>query len=550
MGLAVMSAIEIALNLIARSIAPIPVPHGQKNPIIKGWPQLSITAENAAHYFNGTAINVGAIMGPRSNGLTDVDLDCNETVRLARHFLPQTHSIYGRVGKRRSHYLFRCSDPAPKAKIKFGDETKLTIVELRLGGGSKGAQSIWPGSVHPTGEIYEWDEDGEPASASCATLKAACVKIAFGAILMRHIPPEGPTSQRHDIFLGIGGFLARAGWTTDEIEHLVETVCSETDGAEYAGDHARTARESAEAFESGTETRGYPWLVETFDEPIAKALAKIVDYRTRGEAREPQARDNRPAIKVEKGKLSNTANLAENVLIAAGVEFYERSNALVRPIIKSVESFRGRKTTTAQLASVDQTYMRDVLSRVANWYRLDQRSNAWIDDDPPHDIAATVLSRAGEWKFPTVAGIITTQTMRPDGTILSQPGDAPIADRSAADAVNIRLAHERRCCCSARIARGFARGIQLRRRYCKGGGALDVDHAGSARWIPSGAHARCRCAGGVFWKELLVRHRIRHRHRAAHAGDRCRSHRGRNGKAPRQRIDRRSAIDRDRQRQW
>ena len=45
--------------------------------------------------------------------------------------------------------------------------------------------------------------------------------------------------------------------------------------------------------------------------------------------------------------------------------------------------------------------------------------------DPPRDVAGTILARAGEWKFPSVAGIITAQTMRPDGTILHQPGYDP-----------------------------------------------------------------------------------------------------------------------------
>ena len=35
------------------------------------------------------------------------------------------------------------------------------------------------------------------------------------------------------------------------------------------------------------------------------------------------------------------------------------------------------------------------------------------------------LTRAWEWKFPSVAGIITTQTMRPDGTIMDQSGYDP-----------------------------------------------------------------------------------------------------------------------------
>lgn len=32
------------------------------------------------------------------------------------------------------------------------------------------------------------------------------------------------------------------------------------------------------------------------------------------------------------------------------------------------------------------------------------------------------LSRDGEWSFPRLAGVLTTPTLKPDGTILSEPG--------------------------------------------------------------------------------------------------------------------------------
>ena len=55
------------------------------------------------------------------------------------------------AGKRRSHHLYTCQDPEPKANIKLLDENGGCIVELRLGGGGKGAQSVMPGSIHTSG---------------------------------------------------------------------------------------------------------------------------------------------------------------------------------------------------------------------------------------------------------------------------------------------------------------------------------------------------------------------------------------------------------------
>ena len=222
---------QLARSVIARDISPVPVPIGGKGPNLKDWQHLRITADNVGDYFNGTKpINVGVIMGPASGDLTDVDLDCKEAVALAPHFLPRTNSIYGRPGKRRSHYLYKCTDADHTATIRRIDDAKKCLVELRLGGGGKGAQSVMPGSLHPSGERYEWDVDGAIAGASCATLKAAVTKIAVGTLLMRNWA-QGAHGH-HDLALGVGGFLARAGWNADDVGHLVDAICRETGGAE------------------------------------------------------------------------------------------------------------------------------------------------------------------------------------------------------------------------------------------------------------------------------------------------------------------------------
>jgi putative DNA primase/helicase len=130
-------------------------------------------------------------------------------------------------------------------------------------------------------------------------------------------------------------------------------------------------------------------------------------------------------VKAAKGELSQTADRAEEILISAKVSFYERSNKLVRPIIRTVDGFRDKQTSVAQLATIEAVYLRDVLGRVEDWRRFDVRTETWVPIDPPHDIASTVLARSGEWKFPTVSGVITTQTMRPDGTIIDRPGYDP-----------------------------------------------------------------------------------------------------------------------------
>jgi putative DNA primase/helicase len=266
---------RLALDTIARGISPVPVPQGGKGPNIKDWQDLRITSATVDQFFDSDKLNVGALMGPASGDLSDVDLDCKEAVALAPHFLPRTGSIYGRPSKRRSHYLYRCTDAEPKAVIKLHDERKTGIVELRLGGGGKGAQSLMPGSLHPSDERYEWDVDGQPATASCATLKDAITKIAVGTILIRHWPPRG---GQHDAALTVGGFLARAGWNADDVESFVTTITKVHGEAELPHAHGRTARDSVESHARGVEVRGLPAMIETFGDDVAKQVAKLVRY--------------------------------------------------------------------------------------------------------------------------------------------------------------------------------------------------------------------------------------------------------------------------------
>ena len=267
------AALAIARGLLDRGWKPVPVVVG-KAPKLKNWQKIKITCDNARQYFNGAKLNVGAQMGPVSKGLTDADLDCAEAIALAPYFLPGTSAIYGRPSKPRSHYLYYGSDPEPKASIKWNDENNTVIVELRMGGGGKGAQSVMPGSVHPSGEVYAWDVEGEPAKATCADLKATLTQIAVGVLLMRHWPGKG---GRHDGALGIGGFLARAGWEPDEIAYFIEAVCREV-GDDEVDDRTRAARDSAENYAKGEHVYGFLWLCEFIGEGVAKRIAKFVGF--------------------------------------------------------------------------------------------------------------------------------------------------------------------------------------------------------------------------------------------------------------------------------
>lgn len=162
-------ALASARDYRARGWRPIPVPFRQKGPIIKRWQHLRIESDDLPQYFKGRC-NVGVLTGEPSRWLIDIDLDHPLAVELAPKFLPPTNAVFGRCSKPRSHFLYY-SVGAETHKRSTDDEM---IVELR----STGLQTVFPGSVHESGEVVEWAESGEPAVVDPQELLAAVNALA------------------------------------------------------------------------------------------------------------------------------------------------------------------------------------------------------------------------------------------------------------------------------------------------------------------------------------------------------------------------------------
>lgn len=140
---------------------------------------------------------------------------------------------------------------------------------------------------------------------------------------------------------------------------------------------------------------------------------------------EPAVPDIRPMVTIKAGELHNMATQAERALIVAGTPFYVRGGSVVRPVVDKLPSSSGALVKAARLLPVQESAMIDHLSRSATWSKFDGRKQALVVADPPAAVAATILSRDGEWQFSHLSGVITTPTMRPDGTILSKAGYDP-----------------------------------------------------------------------------------------------------------------------------
>lgn len=129
-------------------------------------------------------------------------------------------------------------------------------------------------------------------------------------------------------------------------------------------------------------------------------------------------------IEVRLGELDRVATEAECALIAANMPIYQRGD-LVTPVVTEATASGGHKTKVVRLISVGVPAMLDYLCRSVRFekYLVAKASN--VATNPPEHLAKIILARAGEWDFPHLAGVITAPTLRPDGSLLAEPGYDP-----------------------------------------------------------------------------------------------------------------------------
>jgi hypothetical protein len=261
---------DIARAYLRRGWAPISVPFRSKNPARARWQALRLTEEDLAAAFPGGPQNIGVLLGAPSSGLADIDLDVPLARLLAERCLPRTDASFGRTSALGAHRLYVVTGVVATKRWRdptVTDDDRATLLELRL----TGAQTLFPGSTHPGGEVITWDADGEPAPIAASTLLTAAARLAATVLLARHWPGVG---ARHDAALALAGGLLRAGWSTEVTTDFLATVAIGA-GDDEPSDRARAAVSSASAMESGKPTTGWPTLSRLLD---PRVVTTVVDW--------------------------------------------------------------------------------------------------------------------------------------------------------------------------------------------------------------------------------------------------------------------------------
>jgi len=204
-------------RVIQKGWYPVPVTFKGKLPVGDDWNKPG-DPEEVRKRWERDNLNLGILLGSPSGGLVDVDLDSPEAARLAPRFMPPTKGVFGREGNPRSHYTYitlpfaqtrKFSDPVSKKSGK-----RAMLLELR----SDGHQTVFPPSVHETGESIRFEDHGDENGLDVPEIEvdvlyAAVSKLAAAALIGRY----WSAGARHESAMALAGMLCRIKWTEEQI---------------------------------------------------------------------------------------------------------------------------------------------------------------------------------------------------------------------------------------------------------------------------------------------------------------------------------------------
>ncbi|MBX7116387.1 MAG: bifunctional DNA primase/polymerase [Myxococcaceae bacterium] len=402
---------KAALLYAQNGWAVLPDEPNGKRPILANWPEaatsdLEVVQQWVEKY---PTANIGIATGAKSGFFVlDVDVKNGGPATLAK-LPPLPRTVEARTASGGSHYLFALPDfPVRNSAGKLGPG-----LDIR----GEGGQIVVAPSRTPVGEYRwvnaPWDVDIAPAPEwLLELLRPKPPERDKTEISTRRIfPPATPEVLGDAAAALIAHGPAIEGEGGDEHTFIA--------AATLVHDFALTDEEAWPLFLEWNETCQPPWA----EDDLSTKLRMGRRERERAPAYGcKRRRAPRPTIQIVAGKLSELASEAESALVDAGVQLYQRGPFLVRPIIDEVPAAHGRRTKVPRLREVQAVDLVDRMSREIRFQKWDARKKGAVDVDPPSALANVILSRDGERKFPRIAGVITTPTLRPDGSILWEPG--------------------------------------------------------------------------------------------------------------------------------
>ena len=161
-------------------------------------------------------------------------------------------------------------------------------------------------------------------------------------------------------------------------------------------------------------------MSENREDPVVQ-LADFQTKRRRNGA--PGGGDsNRATITLKPGDLPAAIDKAEEAVMARDRNIYRYGGRLVTIGWEEIRVSGHEKDKSLRLTPITAPLMLEKFDLAAKFEKWSASAQDYIPVNCPAEIADRYLARAGHWKAPVLLGIVTSPTLRPDGSVLETPG--------------------------------------------------------------------------------------------------------------------------------
>jgi hypothetical protein len=144
------------------------------------------------------------------------------------------------------------------------------LVEYR----ADGCYTVFPPSIHESGEAVEFFEAGEPTELKRADLLSQVGKLASATLAALN----WQQGSRHDVALALAGIFFKADWPISEAENFMRAICDGA-GDKELDDRLGCIRDTYHRGQVGEAMTGWPTLAEHIGNEVAQKVAEWLGIR-------------------------------------------------------------------------------------------------------------------------------------------------------------------------------------------------------------------------------------------------------------------------------
>ncbi len=163
-------------------------PSPGKHPRITAWQNnaSSDEAQIMAWADQWPESNIGIKLGPDS-GIIDIEYDDEQGKAIAEKLMGECYTPTFSSG-RSVHRIFKYDSDLPDKAME-----KISGLEVRIGGGGNGAQSVFPASQHASGKLYQWLPGLSPEDVDVMEIPDRVL-----AVIANGMEDSGPVKKTRD----------------------------------------------------------------------------------------------------------------------------------------------------------------------------------------------------------------------------------------------------------------------------------------------------------------------------------------------------------------